>query len=327
MRYYFAPMEGLTDAICRRAHHQFYPGSVDRYYAPFVSPTKENQLNPRKLRDLLPENNVGVPVIPQVLCKDAAVFRRFAADLAAMGYREVNLNLGCPSGTVVAKGKGAGFLRDPALLDDFFARVFAGPLPLAVSVKTRLGIADPAEFYPLLAVFNRYPIAELTIHPRVQKVNYKGPVALAPFERALAESPLPICYNGSLATATACASFADAHPGLSGIMLGRGLIANPGLLCPLRGLPTAGADTLHAYMDELYQAYAREFGSKKNAVRRMKGFWNYTIALFDHHEQAEKAMHHLREPWEYEALTARIFAQLPLRTDADAAQWERPAQP
>lgn len=320
MQYLFAPMEGLTDAVCRAAHRRFWPGAgrADRYYAPFVSPTKDHIVDPRRLRDILPENehNCGVPLVPQVLCKNAGDFLWMAGELAAMGYREVNLNLGCPSGTVVAKGKGAGFLRTPVLLDHFFEQVFAAAPPIAISVKTRLGIADPEEFGPLLEIFDRYPIAELIIHPRVQKDLYKNEPRMEVFGRALASTRLPVCYNGSLNTAGQIAAFARAYPAVQTVMLGRGLIANPGLVRQARtGVPTDRA-TLRAYMDALYEGYAAAFGSRKNAVRRMKGFWNYTLCLFDGHEALEKRLRRADEPWEYEAVVGQIFAQLPLRQDA-----------
>lgn len=328
MQYYFAPMEGLTDAVCRRTHCRFYPGEgqADRYYLPFVSPTKENALNPRKQRDLLPENNEGVPAIPQVLCKDAAVFLRFAKDLAAMGYREVNLNLGCPSGTVVAKGKGAGMLRDPDALDYFLDQVFSGSPEIKVSVKTRLGLRDPEEFDEILAVLDRYPICELTIHPRTQKAFYVGPVNLPVFERALAHTHLPVCYNGSLATAAGCQAFGAQHPSVKALMLGRGLIANPALLRQLRGGAPADRTTMQAYFTALYEEYARVFDSQKNAVRRMKNFWFYAFAMFagPEKERFEKQMKRVSEPWEYTALCNQVFTRLAFSCDADAAQWERP---
>lgn len=319
MNCYFAPMEGLTDAVCRAAHFRFWPGGrPERYYAPFVSPTRDHMVDPRRLRDILPQNplNAGVPLIPQVLCRDAGDFLWMAGELAAMGYREVNLNLGCPSGTVVAKGKGAGFLRQPALLDHFFEEVFAGAPPIAVSVKTRLGIADPEEFGPLLEIFERYPLAELIIHPRVQRDLYQNEPRMSVFEQALAHTRLPVCYNGSLNTAAETSTFARAHPKANAIMLGRGLIANPALLQQLQTGVPADRDTLAAYMDALYEGYARAFGSRKNAVRRMKGFWNYTLCLFDEHQALEKRLRRAAEPWEYETVVKQIFAQLPLREDA-----------
>ena len=162
MRYYFAPLEGVTDSVYRRLHHQYF-GGVDRYYMPFFSPTVHRCLSHKEDRELPQADSVPFHAVPQVLTKISADFLWAAEICRDRGYDEVNLNVGCPSGTVVAKGKGAGMLADPVELDRFFDEIFAAS-PIPVSVKTRLGIADPAEFPALLEVFNRYPIKELTIH-------------------------------------------------------------------------------------------------------------------------------------------------------------------
>ena len=174
MKLYFAPLEGITDHIYRRLHRRYFPG-VDMYFTPFLSPTQNHIFPPRELRQIAPENNAGVPLTPQLLTKDAGDFLWAANALADMGYEEVNLNVGCPSGTVTAKGKGAGLLADldslRRLLDGIFAAV-----PMKVSVKTRLGVRDPAEFGPILDIYNDYPISELIIHARTAKEMYEGPV-------------------------------------------------------------------------------------------------------------------------------------------------------
>ena len=163
MRYYFAPMEGLTDSIYRRTHHKFFSG-VDRYYMPFLSPTIHRTLTHREDRELPMADSVPFTAVPQVLTKVAEDFLWAAAVCRDRGYDEVNLNLGCPSGTVVSKGKGSGMLRDTDALDRFLDQIFAAS-PLPVSVKTRLGLESPDEFPAILDVYNRYPIRELTVHP------------------------------------------------------------------------------------------------------------------------------------------------------------------
>ena len=167
MEFYFAPMEGITGYIYRNAHHRFFPGT-DKYFTPFLSPNQNRALNPKEVRDVLPENNEGIYIVPQILTNQADFFLRAAKELKeCYGYEEVNLNLGCPSGTVVSKGKGAGFLADPGGLDAFFDQVYA-KADVKVSVKTRIGLSSPEEFYGILDIFNRYPLHELIIHPRVR---------------------------------------------------------------------------------------------------------------------------------------------------------------
>ena len=174
MEYEFAPLEGITDAVYRRTHSRFYPG-VARYYTPFISPTKNHCFTPREKRELKAENNPGVPLVPQLIGKNAEDFLWAVNELADMGYREVNFNLGCPSGTVTAKGKGAGFLAKPDALDAFFEKIFRAA-PLRISVKTRLGMVSPEEFPHLLEIYNRYPVCRLIIHPRTREEQYSGPI-------------------------------------------------------------------------------------------------------------------------------------------------------
>lgn len=167
-----APMEGLTTIYYRRALARWF-GGVDRYFTPFLTPTQDHRFTKRELREVLLEHNGGLPTVPQLLTRNAEDFLWAAGELAAMGYREVNLNLGCPSGTVVAKGKGSGFLAHPAELDAFLEEIFS-KAPCAISVKTRIGLKDPEEFPVLLAIYRKYPLAELIVHPRVRTDMYKN---------------------------------------------------------------------------------------------------------------------------------------------------------
>ena len=152
MRYYFAPMEGLTDSIYRRLHHKYFPG-VDRYYMPFLSPTIHRTLTHREDRELPMADSVAFTAVPQVLTKVAEDFLWAAQVCRDRGYEEVNLNVGCPSGTVVSKGKGSGMLRDPDHLDRFLDEIFQASV-LPISVKTRLGIENPDEFPAILEIYN-----------------------------------------------------------------------------------------------------------------------------------------------------------------------------
>ena len=196
MQYYFAPLEGLTDSVFRRLHHKYFPG-VDRYYTPFFSPTIHRALTAREARELPPADSLGVTVVPQLLTKAAEDFVWMAGVCKDLGYGEVNLNLGCPSGTVTAKGKGSGMLRDLESLDRFLEEIFAGSV-LPISVKTRIGYADAGEFPAIMEVLNRYPVKELTVHPRVRTAFYKGSVDMAAFRHALHVSKAPVCFNGDL---------------------------------------------------------------------------------------------------------------------------------
>ena len=312
MNYYVAPMEGLTDRVWRQAHQKWFgwAGAPAKYYAPFLSPPENRVLIQKKMAELAPEANPGAPVVPQLLAKDGALAAWMVGQLRQLGYTEVNLNFGCPSGTVTAKGKGSGMLRDLDKLDAFLAALFAeaeGPL----TVKTRLGVEKPEEFAAVLEVYNRYPIAELTIHPRVMRQQYRGIADREAFAKALPECRMPVCYNGDLTTVEQLRALEAEFPAVQSLMVGRGIIADPALFRQALGGPAATKEELRGYLDDLYQGYTALFGSAGCAISRMKGHWFYLIHRFEGSERLEKQLRKLREPWEYETVVNQIFT-LPL---------------
>lgn len=311
MKYYFAPLEGITDDLFRRLHHKYFPG-VDRYYTPFLSPTVDGPaITKKELREILPENNQGIPLVPQLLTNRAAAFLRAAEVIRDLGYGEVNLNLGCPSGTVCAKGKGAGFLARPEELRIFLDEIFAKS-PVDISIKTRLGKNDPQEFYALLELYNRYPIRELTIHPRVQADQYRGAIRRAYLDYALTHSRASLCLSGGIPTAPQGQRLLSAYPSLPALMLGRGLVANPGLVSQLRGEPGLTKTQLYDFHGELFELTASRLGSPRSTMFRMKELWSYFILMFEDREKYQKQLRKAASLTEYSATVARIF-QLPLR--------------
>lgn len=316
MLYYFAPMEGLTDDLFRRLHHKYFPG-VDRYYTPFISPATEGSaITRRDIRDVLPENNEGVPVIPQLLGNRADAFVAAAEILKELGYREVNLNLGCPSGTVCAKGKGAGFLARKEELRIFLDEIFEKS-PIDVSVKTRLGKSDPEEFRDLLELYNRYPIRELTVHPRVQGDLYRHPVRMEWFDYARSESKAPLCLSGGIRVKGDETKLFSGREKPPALMLGRGLAANPGLVNQLRGQAGVTAKQLEEFHGELFEETAARLGNPRSTMFRMKEIWSYMILMFDRREKYQKLLRKTTSLSEFRAITAHIFRELPLREDAD----------
>ena len=233
-----------------------------------------------------------------------------------MGYQTVNLNLGCPSGTVVAKGKGSGMLADPSALDAFLDAVFSRA-PCAVSVKTRLGLSDPEEFGPLLEIYNHYPLAELIVHPRVQKDGYRHPVRLEAFAPILAASRHPVCFNGGLVTTQDCRDLVDRFSGICGVMIGQGLVANPALVRQIRGGPGADRETLRAFHEALFGGYSQLFGSAHNAMMRMKELWAYLIRLFRDSGPYAKRLRKARDPQTFSQAVDAVFQELELLPEAD----------
>lgn len=314
MEYYFAPMEGLTDSVYRRLHHKYFSG-VDKYYMPFFSPTVHRSLTEREARELPLADSESFTAVPQLLTKNAEDFLWAARQCADRGYGEVNLNLGCPSGTVFSKGKGSGMLRDPDGLERFLDAIFISS-PLPISLKTRLGVEDSEEFERLLEIYNRYPVSLLIVHPRVRKAFYTGDVDMASFEMALVKSKNPVCYNGNLSSLEDIRSFSDSHPAVRQIMLGRGLIGDPGMLCP------NGTDVkqLRAFYDELLEQYTCLFGGSRNAMFRLKEHWRYLLRRFSDSEKLGKRLRKTTDLTEYKAITREIFHTLPLLEET-APDW------
>ena len=307
MKHYFAPMEGLTDSLFRRLHHTYFPG-VDRYYMPFISPTQHRCLTNREARELPMADSVPFVAIPQILTKVAEDFVWAAGQCAERGYTEVNLNLGCPSGTVVAKGKGGGMLADPDNLDRFLDAVFSAS-PLPVSVKSRLGVTDPQEFPRLMEIYNQYPIVELTLHPRVRKAFYSGSVDMEMFAYCAENSKNPVCYNGDICSLEDIERIKVRFPQVDSVMIGRGLIGDPGMLTP--GGTTVEA--LEGLFDAMLNEYLTAFGGSRNAMFRLKEHWGMLIHRFEDSEKLGKRLRKTTDMEEYKAITREIFHALPLK--------------
>lgn len=309
MIYSLAPMEGITGHTFRRVHAECF-GALDRYYTPFLAPPRVgNSFGGKAFKEIDPANNEGRNVIPQLLTKNADEFVWAARELAELGYAEVNLNLGCPSGTAVSKGKGSGFLRN---LDELevFLRDVCDRSPLPVSVKTRLGLESDAEYERILELYCSLPLVELIVHPRVQKDRYQGKPRWEPYGKTLASAPFPVAYNGDIFGTEGMDALMEAHPRTRHVMLGRGLLANPALARMLAGGPVASADELRQFHDKLYAAYLDEIGG--NAVFRMKEWWFYAKCAFADPMAVHRAVRKARKVEEYEVAVERVFRTEPL---------------
>jgi len=302
-------MEGLTDMVYRRTHRKYYPG-VDRYYTPFVSPTQHQIFTHRQLRELHPENNAGVPLVPQLLGKNADDIIWAVNELADMGYGEVNLNLGCPSGTVTAKGKGSGMLANPDALEAFLEKIYTSS-PLPVSIKSRLGMESPEEFEQILDIYNKFPVCELILHPRTKREMYNGTVHLDSFRYALDHAKMPVCYNGNLFACSDVNCFREEFPAVENIMIGRGLVSDPSMIVKLRG-GAGDKSTLYKFHNELCEQYIVVFESVSNAMPRMKAIWTQMLSGFEGGESFRKSMIKARRWEDYISVTEEIFQKCEL---------------
>ena len=330
MEYLFAPMEGITGYVFRNAHHRHFNG-IKEYYTPFISPNQTRKLTPRELQDVLPEHNEGIPVIPQILTNKADDFLWAAERLKELGYREANLNLGCPSGTVVAKKRGSGFLEYPVALDEFLYRVSDGieRLDMEWSIKTRIGKSDPEEFEELLSIYNRYSLKNLIIHPRVQTDYYKNHPHMESFALAEQESKNPVIYNGDLFCGDDIKRFADAYPKVSAVMLGRGLLTNPALAEDAARLSETDKGTLltaariRAFHEDVLEGYRKAIPGDKNVLFKMKELWTYLGEAFEDSAKPMKKIRKAQRMEEYRAAVEALLLEKPVCSVPRFPGWNR----
>lgn len=311
-QFYLAPMEEVTGYVYRNVYHAMF-GDMDRYFTPFIAPTKKKILKTRERKEVAPENNQGMNVVPQILTNDTEQFLDTCNMLIGLGYHEVNLNLGCPAATVVSKKKGSGFLDNIGRLDQFFETVFEeiAALPeerkCRVSVKTRIGMEFPEEFEDIMEVYNRYPFSEIIIHPRLQKDYYQNHPNLDVFGEALKQSAHPVCYNGDIFTKEDYDTFCGRFPTVERVMLGRGVVTNPGLVREIRTGQTITTTELEEYHDRLYAGYREAMGSEKDALFKMKEVWSYLGKMFPESERELKKVRKANRPEEYQEAVRRVF--------------------
>lgn len=339
IRLYLAPLEGITGHIYRNTLEKYFPGT-DRYFTPFIAPDQKKILRTKERRDVLPEHNRTVELVPQILTNNAQHFLQTAEVLQEMGYGEVNLNLGCPSGTVASRKRGSGLLAYPDELDRLLDEIFSGT-DMRISVKTRIGRDDAGEAFDLMEIYRKYPLSELIIHPRTQKDFYRGKAdqelfgtllggfyqketdALKDCARPESRFVYPICYNGDLLTVRDYCDFVQRYPQVDAVMLGRGVIANPGLIHQIRTGEPTDPEKLRAFGEEVLEGYREIFGEDRNALFRMKEIWMYQIHLFTNHEKYAKKIKKAQNLTEYRLAVDALFREQTLLPDGPE-QWNLP---
>ena len=305
---YMAPMEGITNHIYRKAYQEFYH-SMDKYFTPFLAAKQNKRLSAKEIREVSPETNEGLTVIPQILGNNAEDFIQLAKILRdEYGHKEINLNLGCPSGTVTAKGKGAGFLGEPEKLDAFLDSVYSS-LDMEISIKTRVGTDYEEDWEYLMDIYEKYPIKELIIHPRLLKDHYKGKPRLELFRQGKERFSMPVGYNGNLFTKEDYKNFTEQFPQTEIFMFGRGIIANPGLLDEIRDGKAPDKKKLRAFHDRIYSQYQEILSGERNVLFRMKELWNYMAPEFSNYEKPAKKIKKSQNFSDYEAAVNLLFAQ------------------
>ena len=306
MKYYLAPMEGLTTYTFRTVWNTYY-GGMDKYFTPFIS---NRRMNSRERNDILPEHNEGMHTVPQILTNRADEFLALAGQLADYGYTCVNLNLGCPSGTVVSRNRGAGFLSVPRELDRFLAEIFS-KCPIRISVKTRIGVEDPEEWRLLLAIYENYPLEELIIHPRLQQEGYAGTPHMEAFAEAASRLNCPLCYNGDITSPASLMRLRERFPNLETVMLGRGILQNPALLSRIKSPTSCDAElsTLRAFHDTLLSRYREIMSGDTNTLYKMKDLWTFLGRSFSNADRHLKKIKKADSISDYKIAVGNLFRE------------------
>ncbi|MEN7973429.1 MAG: tRNA-dihydrouridine synthase family protein [Verrucomicrobiota bacterium] len=291
-----APMRGITTMHYRKAFVRHFQG-LDMEMAPFISTVTSERINPKLLKDVLPENNSGLPLIPQVIGNNADDFVQMNIALHGLGYNEVNWNLGCPHKPIRKKRRGSGLLPYPDTVDSILDQVCERS-PVRLSVKVRLGVSNKSELMQLIPVLNKYPLSEVIIHPRTAEQMYEGTVDLDAFEEAFNKLELPVCYNGDIDSLAFFRSLQNRFPTIRRFMLGRGLLANPFLCEEIKKestqrhgdaetAPSSSAplrlcveknnyiERIAAFHDDLVSSYEAVLYGDHPVLGKMKEFWTY----------------------------------------------------
>ena len=307
MKFYLAPMEGLTGHIYRNSYEKYFH-NIDKYFTPFIVPNQSVSLKTKELKDLLPQNNKGLNIVPQILTNDADGFILTANKLKQLWYEEINLNLGCPAGTVVSKKRGSGFLAYPEELDKFLDEIYKID-NMKISIKTRLGKERADEFYKLIEIYNKYPLEELIIHPRTREDFYGNTPNLEVFKDALKLSKHSICYNGDIFTLNSYNKIINEFPEVNKVMLGRGILANPGLIGEIKNNEFANKEIIKMFHDEIFENYTILLNEDKNAMYRMKELWGYMSHIFTNNKKYYKKIKKAQKAIDYKNAVNSLFIE------------------
>lgn len=305
-----APLRGFTDAVFRNTYTRYFQG-IDRAVSPFLATTQGDKIKTTHFRDVLPENNTGLPLVPQVLGNSARAFVVLAERLLSLGYDHINLNLGCPYPKVARKKRGSGLLPHPDLLAGFLSEVMDHLPPDSLSIKMRLGYFHGDEIFCVLPILNQYRLRELIIHPRTGTQMYAGDPDLDRFEQCLGLVRHPVVYNGDIRTMEDFKRLKKRFPGVQSWMIGRGVFRDPFLPARIKDLAWDRIDAierLKAFHDNLFSAYAERLSGASHVIGRMKGFWTYFAGAFRQGASCLKSVQKVRSDIEYQGVVARFFS-------------------
>ena len=339
MKLSLGPFQGITDAPFRNVFKRHF-GGIDKYYTPFFTGIQKDHAKNLQVEEIDPACNDVETLTPQILSTDAEEIMRFAKQCQQLGYKEINLNMGCPFPRVANKKRGCGLLPYPKMVETMFERIFEGIGDMKFSVKCRLGYFDPKEIEAIIPIFNRFPLSELIIHPRIGKQLYKGEADVERFKALIPYINTPLVYNGDIVSVDSFKRICNTVQPVNQFMLGRGLLANPFLaeqikndmtdardMTDTRGVSLQGepagthqmrppqqtdnkTERLHHYVIDLYEDRLRHAGGSPKVLGRMKELWSYLMNSFESPQDVWRKIKKINALKEYEEAVETIFRDI-----------------
>ena len=302
------PFQGITDAPFRNVFKKHF-GGIDKYYTPFFTGIQKDHAKNMQVEEIDPRFNDVETLTPQILSTDAEEILRFASQCKELGYKEINLNMGCPFPRVANKKRGSGLLPYPEKIEVMLNAVFER-IDLKFSIKCRLGYFNPEEIFPVIEVFNHYPLSELIIHPRIGKQLYKGEADVKRFAELIPMIKAPLVYNGDIVSVESFERIREQVKPVNEFMLGRGLLANPFLAEEIKGTwEESKKERLHAYVMDLYEDRLRHAGGSPKVLVRMKELWSYLMNAFDEPQDIWRKIKKINALKEYEEAVETVFGE------------------
>ena len=304
-----SPLQGFTDFRFRNAINKYF-GGIDTYYSPYIRLNGKLVIKPSYERDLLPENNIGLEVIPQIITNDADEFLFVAKYVKDLGYKELNWNLGCPYPMVTKSGMGSGLICNAEKINHILDRVHSES-DIIVSMKMRLGYDTTEEILDVLPILDTYPIKNIAIHARIGKQLYKGGVHLDAFQKCIDNTKHKLYYNGDIKSVTKFREMQERFPTIDHWMIGRGLISDPFLPSMIRQntleYPKNKMELFRAFHDTLYGIYSESLSGSTHLLLKMYHLWEYFAVTFSNPHKVLKKIKKAQSIRNYELAVAEIF--------------------
>ena len=304
-----SPLQGFTDFRFRNAFHKHF-GGIDTFYSPYIKLNGKLVVKGSYERDILPENNSTLEVIPQIITNDAEEFLFVAKYVQQFGYKELNWNLGCPYPMVAKCGMGSGLIKNTDQIEHILKRVH-NETNIIVSMKMRMGYENPTEILDVFPILEQYPIKNIAIHARIGKQLYKGGVDLDSFQKCLDTSKQKIYYNGDITSVAKFNELQERFPSIDHWMIGRGLIADPFLPSMIKNntteYPKNRLEIFEAFHDEIYREYDAYLQGPTPIRMKMLGFWEYFSESFSNPQKTFKKIKKAGNSKNYEAAVKEIF--------------------